>query len=227
MSIAWSTQFKTTWQRRALYFALPYAYRPPTLFASRAAVELGALVEVIALDEHLSATLLNAGAEASDILYICAHGQFRNHEYRATLHHDDWYPSRMYLGSRGPSVAIFDTCNLLDSKTWPVSGWLTGLGPNLRLVLGFASVAPMDSRSTERAIEFVDRLVAGDGLGTAWLRAVHTIGPSRAVAAALAIGDWGSDHPLAEPTAIIERATLDDLPFPPTLKPYAGLKLCH
>jgi hypothetical protein len=216
-----------------VYSRLPDAHRPPALFASFAAARLGASVTIISLDEQLSGSALAEAAEAADLLYICSHGEFRSHEYKVVLHNDEWYPSRTGLGRRGPSVAVFDTCFTLDpnDSNWSLR-WLNGIGPNLRLVLGFGSEAPMDRRATSRALHFIDRLEAGFGLGSAWLWAVHETTPKRFLGAAIAIGDLVSQTRFSDPIEIIERASLADLPLPPLTNPSLpgrpiALRLCH
>jgi hypothetical protein len=148
--------------------------------------------------------------EEVDLLYVSAHGELDSSIYRAVLQSSEWEPFVTGFGKSGPCVAIFDTCWLVDPADM---SWRTaiqnGAGPALRVVLGYATPATVSKGPATRGRAFVDNLLRGDGLSSAWLKAVHQSGPRGDRGVAVGLGDSEADA-----NAALD-AKFDEIPLTP------------
>jgi Family of unknown function (DUF6345) len=178
VGIGWSTHFPGGGLIRKLkYRRLRYAYRAPA-FVAEAMVADGSTLGFLNFDERLKVADLDGTNQALacsvDFLYVASHGEYTSSStYKLILHTGEWPVSGSDLGAGAPSVAAFDTCDLLDlnDPQWPTA-WQTA-GSSLRLLLGFASPATVAADSTLRGRVFAEKILAGDPIGPAWLQAVH------------------------------------------------------
>src|SRR5436309_482398 len=117
---------------------LEHAYRPPTLFASKMR-DGGHEVQFLLCDEILHISDLDGTSrtlqDGVQVLYVMTHGEFLMTGYEVGLHQTNWKPGTTGIGQNNLTVAIFDTCELIDTakiSNWQ-SVWGTSiLGPNLR-----------------------------------------------------------------------------------------------
>lgn len=229
VGIGWSTHFPGGgWLNKVRYRRLRYAYRAPA-FVAEGMVTDGSVLSFLRFDEALTASDLDgttdALAGAVDFFYVASHGTCATPgQYKLILHSGEWAVSGADLGSSGPSVATFDTCDLVDltDPGW-VSPWLTA-GPSLRLLLGFASPATVAQNSTLRGLEFATKILAGDPVAPSWLQAVHQNSYAGTdLAVAIAFGDDIADADWA-----LHDMTLADLPSPRLPgTPTASAEVCH
>lgn len=189
----------------------------------------GGHIRFIGIDERLSASDFDGSqqmlADSVDLLYVASHGEYTSAStYRLILHADEWSVSGLNLGAGGPSVAVFDTCDLLDlnDPQWPTA-WRSA-GAALRLLLGFASPATVATDSTLRGQVFAEKIVGGDPIGPAWLQAVHATSYAGIdLAVAVGFGDTAEDANWA-----LREMTLADLPTPRGDIPACiEIEVCH
>lgn len=213
VGVGWSTHFIGGGLLRQLrYRRLRYAYRAPA-FVAETLVADGSKLKFLNFDEGLQVADLDGTNQALacsvDLFYIASHGEYTSTStYKLILHSGDWQVSGLDLGNNAPSVAAFDTCDLLDlnDAQWH-SAWQSA-GPSLRLLLGFASPATVAIDSTLRGHDFAQKIVAGDPIGPAWLQAVHGNSyPGTDLGVAVGFGDDAADAYWA-----LHNMTLSDLP---------------
>jgi hypothetical protein len=172
-------------------------------------------VEVLSCDDLLEVKDVGKDAQAVDIFYIMAHGTFDQAGYSVLLHAADWQPAVAGLGGAPRlTVAIFDTCKLLDSArvpNWRAVWAVAGIGPHLRLLLGFDGPAVIDRESALRGLAFAEDILAGVPFARAWVGAVaKTCGHSQ-YRRAVAIGIGNSP---ADAQVILDTASLANMPGP-------------
>lgn len=217
LGVAWSTYFANKARRRL--WSLRFAYRAPSFFAAQMAQKnVRHPVGFLTFDDSLRADQLD-GTQAKiqedvEILYLTTHGSCSSRQYTAYLHGADWRPVQSGLGQRGPVVAGFDTCDLVDlsDPAW-ASPWQTSnIGPALRLILGFCSKADISEKPSQRGDGFAKEILAGVPFAEAWLRAVHTTSvhhQSCDYGIALALGDDPNDA-----DHVLRNASLQAWPLP-------------
>lgn len=213
---AWATFFHRrglTWLPR-----LTYAYRAPMLFGG-AASESGLFRGVVGgVDERARAGDYDGRrtrkADRFDLLYVGAHGRLRSHEFELLFHDDEWRPASAGLDGNGPRIAVFDACDLFDpaDPDWGLP-WVSQMRPNLRLVLGFGSLATISRGSALRGEEFAERLDSGQPVVTAWIGAVKSCSAHRRDRP-VAIG-FGRDE--AEADTVLHDADLKTITALPAL----------
>ncbi len=211
VGVAWATEFARPGLDRLRYRRLRYAYRAPSFFAG-SMLAGGCAVRFVRFDEELQLEHLDGTAgrltDDVDLLYVATHG-YCSSGYRVALRDADWAPCAGDFGASGPSVAVFDTCdlvNLNDPQWW--QAWVSAAGRSLRLLLGFASPATVAHVSTQRGRAFAERILSGDAVARSWLRAVKdTVFPGLDVGIAVAFGDTAHDAEWA-----LREMTLKDLP---------------
>jgi hypothetical protein len=168
----------------------------------------------------------NRIADSVDLLYVSTHGQSDISGYRVALRDADWAPCASGFGDAGPSVAIFDTCDLLNLRDpeW-YKPWITSkVGHSLRLLLGFASAATVAQTTTKRGHDFAKSILSGMPIGPAWLDVVHHIGYS-GMDLGIAVG-FGAN--LSDAEWSLNRMTLKDLPARRTRStPSVVIRACH
>ena len=197
LSISWSGDINRPGLKfLSRYPRLPDVYRGVSQFAG--ALEAAGFVELahIRCDEEATTKHLPGTHDDAEILYACGHGEINAGRYELCLHDKNWSVANGSLGGARLCVAIFDSCNLIDTANGTdVSHWnVTGLGPSIRLLLGFDGLAYMMRSATNRGLEFANNLVNGMPIADAWVWAVRktTIAPyNRAVA--IGIGDSVTD----------------------------------
>lgn len=224
IGVGWSTHFERGW-KSFYYRKLRYAYRAPAFFAE-AMLAAGANIKFLRFDEGLSAADLDGTsgklAESVEIFYCASHGEYKSSSYSVILCEKDWKPcarglgASAGLGTNGPSVAVFDTCDLLDPKdpNWP-NEWVSNVGLHLRLVLGFASPATVAADTTVRGKAFAEEIIKGNPIGPSWLRVnQNTKYPGTDRAVAIGFGDNASEADWA-----LHKMKLGDLPCPRKISP--------
>jgi hypothetical protein len=215
VGVAWSTYFERRGFQRLQYRRLRYAYRAPSYFLQGmlARDDHPAFLE---FDEDLTGADLsgfNASSAQLDILYVASHGMTTSSGYEVALNASDWAMMTSEFGKTGPKVVIFDTCDLVDtsSPNW-INNWRTSsIGPALRLVLGFSSLATVSQRSSIRGLAFAEEM-ARRPLAEAWYASIQEtsyIGTDHPIA--IALGDDDQDA-----RRVLEETTIDDLPGPRT-----------
>jgi hypothetical protein len=199
IGILWCTFF----QRRGFWrrpLQLRDAYRPPSLFASKMR-DAGHSVEFLVCDDILQLADLDGTTrtlqDSVDVLYVMTHGTFSGTGYDVYLHAANWLPGTTGIGNANLTVAIFDTCELIDSASiaqWQTTWGNAGLGVNLRLLLGFDGSAVIDRGSAARGKAFADNLLGGSTFADAWIKAVHSTTTSQyRRAVAIGVGDTPAD----------------------------------
>ena len=214
IGILWCTWFTGAWWIRP--WRLPYAYRPPALFASKMR-EAGHDVDVLVCDEELALSSLdgtqNRIQDGVDILYVMTHGNFASQGYKAELNVSRWLPAVTGIGTAAASklsVVIFDTCHLIDSAQNWEAAWAQNLGNSLRLILGFEGSVAIDQGSAVRGKAFANELLNGKTFADAWLIAADAsidYDPEYKKAVAIGIGDTMQDA-----QAILATADLANMP---------------
>lgn len=228
LGIGWSSHFKRSGLQSLLYRKLRYAYRAPAFFAE-GMLASGVNVSFLRFDETLRTADLDGTkdrlADSVELFYCASHGEYKPSSYSLILHQANWKPCNTGLGKNKLAVAIFDTCDLIDlnDNGWP-NPWITSAGPNLRLLLGFASPATVATDSTARGKAFASKIIAGDPIGPAWLEAVHSTAYAGAdLGVAVGFGDDPGDADWA-----LHTMTLADLPRPRTSStPVIEVEACH
>jgi hypothetical protein len=214
IGVGWSSHFERPGLQSLFYRKLRYAYRAPSFFLE-AMLANQALLKFLRFDEALVHGDLDGTdgqlAESADLVYFASHGEYKAHGYSLLLHESDWKPCSTGLGTGSLSVAVFDTCDLVDlnDSSWR-NDWISSVGTHLRLLLGFASPATVATDSTIRGKAFAEKIIAGEPLGHAWLRAVHDTAYAGADVG-VAIG-FGTDTPDAQ--WALHEMTLAHLPSP-------------
>jgi hypothetical protein len=186
--------------------------------------------DFLLIDENLDVKDFNgvraALQDSVDILYVCMHGKTAPGKYQAELYAADWQPFVTGIGNGpGPWIAVFDTCDLIDLSDPRLTGhakW--AVGQSLRLLLGFASLATVDTGPSGRGKAFATNLAAGLPVADAWLQAVHSTGfPGMDRAIAIAFGDNPSDA-----RTVLSSATLaSPAKARASATPAAAWKVCH
>ena len=214
IGIGWSSHFERPGLLSFRYRKLRYAYRAPSFFLE-AILANQAEVKFLRFDEELVHEDLDGTSgkigESADLVYFASHGEYKAHGYSLALHDADWQPCAKGLGTGSLSVAVFDTCDLVDlnDTSWR-DAWISSVGAHLRLLLGFASPATVAPDSTVRGKAFAEEIIAGNPIGHAWLDAVHENAyPGADVAVAIAFGVDTADAQWA-----LREMTLGDLPCP-------------
>ena len=229
IGVGWSSHFKRAGIQSLFYRKLRYAYRAPAFFLE-AMLANNAAVKFLRFDEALLPGDLDGTsghlAESVDLVYFASHGEYKAHSYSLILHGSDWKPCATGLGVSSLSVAVFDTCDLLDlnDSAWH-NAWVSGAGPHLRLLLGFASPATVATHSTARGKAFATKIIGGAPLGPAWLEAVHGTAYAGAdLGVAVGFGDDTADAKWA-----LDQMTLGDLPRPRSSSspPISAVRACH
>jgi hypothetical protein len=229
IGVGWSSHFKRTGVQSLFYRKLRYAYRAPAFFLEAMLAD-NAHIKFLRFDEALLPADLDGSpnqlAESVDLVYFASHGEYRAHSYSLILHGSDWKPCAKGLGTSSLSVAVFDTCDLLDlnDPAWN-DPWVSSVGLHLRLLLGFASPATVATDSTARGKAFAAKIISGDPLGPAWLEAVHGTAYAGAdLGVAIGFGDDAADADWA-----LHRMTLADLPRPrnSSSPPVTLVEACH
>ena len=208
----WCTHFSGT--RRVLrHRRLRYAYRAPSFFADEW-LRGGNRIEFLRFDESVDACDFDgtqaALAEHVDVLYIATHGSNNAAGYRTILHGSDWEPALGGFGPNGPSVVIFDTCDLvsLSNRNWNVPWEVPTVGRALRLVLGFSTPATVGQATSVRGRGFVQNLLAGDTFVDAWMGCiVGTSYQGTDQPVAIAFGDSATDA-----RTVLVSARLNNIP---------------
>jgi hypothetical protein len=215
IGVLWCSWFAGNWWSRP--WRLRYAYRPPSLFASKMR-GAGYDIEVMSCDEKVELAHLDGTKsfiqDDVEILYVMTHGDFQSGGYHAELNSSKWFPATSGLGSSSSSrlsVVIFDTCNLLDtSQSWQAK-WAQNLGKSVRLILGFEGNVAIDQGSALRGYAFACELVDNNRtFAEAWLLAAqnsmtHLTSSKKAVA--FGVGNSSSDA-----KAVLNTATLSNMP---------------
>jgi hypothetical protein len=153
------------------------AYRPPSLFAHLMRKK-SHTIELLYCDEQLKVTDLNGGTarihDDVEILYVTTHGAFSSTAgHEISLNTTTWFVNR--LGHNKLSVAIFDTCSMIDGTAAWRAGWTAAnLGTNLRLLLGFDGLSSLDRGLALRGQAFAENLDNGDTFADAWIKAVRS-----------------------------------------------------
>jgi hypothetical protein len=231
IGVGWSSHFHRTGLRNLYhhYRKLRYAYRAPAFFME-AMLANNATIKFLRFDESLVSADLNGNskqlAESVDLVYFSSHGEYKAHSYSLILHGSEWKPCDQGLGADSLSVAVFDTCDLLDlnDSAWH-NAWVSSVGPHFRLLLGFASPATVATDSTARGKAFAEKIIRGDPLGPAWLQAVHGTAYAGAdLGVAIGFGDDSADADWA-----LHDMTLADLPRPrkSSSTPITLVEACH
>jgi len=196
--------------------AIAYAYRPPSLFASQMRAA-GHEVHALICDEDLVASKLDGNPDrlqdGLEIFYVMTHGNFDRQGYQVELNSTQWRPPISGLAtlvSSTLSIAIFDTCHLIDStQNWQAL-WGKNLGKSLRLILGFEGTVAIDQGAALRGGAFAKELLAGKSFADAWLLAADAsidYDPEYKLAVAIGIGDSAQDA-----QAILASASLASMP---------------
>ncbi len=233
LGVGWCTRFTHPIKRKLWPSRLASAYRAPCFFAAEMSqAARGHPIEFMTFDEELMVDQLDGSKariqENSDVIYFSTHGGYSHGRYRVYLKRGEWFPTQVALGQKGPAIAVFDTCDLVDlsdanwSKEWQGSH----IGPALRLVLGFASLASDCDGSSSRGARFAKHMIAGKPVVEAWLTAVHSTAFDHDTydrGFAIALGDDPQD---ARDT--LDNATLGLWPGPRTGPViHIAWKLCH
>jgi hypothetical protein len=214
IGVLWCTHFQSRGFLKTP-LRLRSAYRPPSLFASKMR-DAGHNVEFLVCDEMLGVADFNGATRSlqdrAQILYLMTHGHFIGSGYDVYLHSTNWSPGATGIGRAKLAVAIFDTCELIDSKSlvsWQSIWSRASFGVQLRLMLGFDGPAVIDEASALRASAFAENLVNGSTFADSWITAVaKTCGHSQfRKAVAIGIGDT---MPGAQ--AVLNSASLASMP---------------
>jgi hypothetical protein len=178
--------------------------------------DAGHEVEFLVCDEMLDLADLNGTKRSlqdkAQILYLMTHGHFIGSGYDVYLHSTNWSPGVTGIGHSKLAVAIFDTCELIDTQSpvnWQSVWSRASLGVQLRLLLGFDGPAVIDQASALRADAFAENLVNGSTFADSWITAVaKTCGHSQyRKAVAIGIGDT-----MADAQAVLNSASLASMP---------------
>lgn len=197
VGVAWCTYFK---RPGLFYTGLRHGYRGAALFA--AAYRRAGVCDVQCIDvdedfdrENFDGTL-DRRAEAVDVFYAASHGELRGADFRLVLHLDDWYVAQSGLDGLGPTVAVFDACQLVDfgDPNWK-QPWQRIRRPHLRLVCGFESKATVSRGATLRGRSFAEALLRDEPVAAAWIDAVdaHSLRVRRDKPVVLGFGDSQQD----------------------------------
>jgi hypothetical protein len=191
LAIGWSTFFRRPFPKQLRFPKLRYAYRAPAHVLERLTTN-GGVLSVLRFDEHFGGDTLDSQLAGVDLLYLSTHGGQGSHGYETALTHEDWRISAGRLGHGGPRAVVFDTCDLVDTRSqdWPDFWKNAPFGPDLRLVLGFSSQATVSPETSCRGDAFGQLVLANEPLARAWLRAATgTIWPGLDKPIAIALGD--------------------------------------
>jgi hypothetical protein len=216
VTIGWCSEFHP----RITVPPLVHASRPPALFMHRLGLYVSAgqresAVSVIT-DENLGLRTATRDAiatiAASDIVYLTSHGGIRRGEYRFRMRDGEW-PVVQDMGTPGPAVIVFDTCELVKRHgTFNQAGWLAPGRRCPAIVLGFVGPVSAGYVSTGRGRAFAELLALGQTFAHAWAGAVMgTRASRRDLPIAVAFGTTE-----AEAKRVLETASLANMPVPTT-----------
>ncbi len=212
IGVLWCCYFnRNIWSLRR---QLPHAYRPPSLFASKMR-DAGHEVQFLVCDDMLQTSDLDGTTrklqDDVQLLYIMTHGKFYNTGYEAWLHAANWKPATTGIGQKNLAVAIFDTCELINSSggtNWQTVWQTATLGPNIRLLLGFDGAVAIDRAAALRGKAFAENLINGNTFADAWILAVKsTVKSIHSKAVAIGIGDKVPDA-----QTVLNTASLSSMP---------------
>jgi len=193
---------------------LQHAYRPPSLFASKMR-DASHEVQFLVCDDMLQTSDLDGTTrklqDDVQLLYIMTHGEFHSTGYEACLHAANWKPAAAGIGQKNLAVAVFDTCELIDSgsaTSWQTVWQGATLGSNIRLLLGFDGAVAIDRASALRGKAFAENLINGNTFADAWISAVKsTVKSVHSKAVAIGIGDTVPDA-----QSVLNTASLSSMP---------------
>jgi hypothetical protein len=218
LGIAWCSFFKRPGLLAPIrYPALKQAYRAPSLFTG-VMRDAGATVRHFACDDALDVAAYDGSAARHDddvhLLYVMTHGESNATSYTSLWNTVDWAPGVTGLGGRRLAVAVFDTCNLIDTSNHPqwTQVWQGAtLGSSLRVLLGFDGSATVDRGSAVRGKAFAELVCQGVPFADAWIRAVHNTSAfqSQGMDQAVAIGI--GDSP-ADASSVLATASIHQMP---------------
>ena len=105
---------------------------------------------------------------------MTTHGVFGTSGHEIVLNVGTWLVNR--LGHKNFSVAIFDTCSLIDGALAWQNAWSgANVGTKMRLLLGFDGKAAIDRGLALRGQAFAENLTSkGDTFSDAWIKAVNS-----------------------------------------------------
>lgn len=201
VGVAWATHFQRTGLQ--WYPRLRYGYRPASLFL-QAMIEGGARSGWVGCDEQLTHLSLDVGGPAQqvDILYVSSHGGPGANGYEVALHGADWPVLGGGFGIDGPTVVVFDCCDLSVAKP----DWETAkLGLSLRLILGFSGKASGARKAAVRGTAFADELNQ-QPIADAWCTAVQNTTVTAEHPVAIALGDT-----LLDAMTVLDKMTIGAL----------------
>jgi hypothetical protein len=134
-------------------------------------------VQLLVCDEELTTSDLD-GKKATlhddvEFLYVTTHGTFTQSGFEIFLNTSNWIVKS--LGQKNLSVAVFDTCWLIDrTQAWKQIWAGSGIGSKLRLLLGFEGQTVIDRGLALRGKGFAENLTAnGNTFADAWINAVR------------------------------------------------------
>jgi hypothetical protein len=173
IGILWCTYFDRGGKEN-LKLRVEEAYRPPSLFA-RVMQKQNHTIKLFCCDEQLEVTDLNGTTarlhDDVEILYVTTHGLFGQYGHEILLNANNWLVNG--LGQNNLSVAIFDTCSLIEqNQAWKTAWTKAKPGNKLRLLLGFDGPAGIDRGLALRGKAFAENLTGGDTFADAWIKAV-------------------------------------------------------
>jgi Family of unknown function (DUF6345) len=214
LGVVWATHFQRHGLNKLWYRRLRYAYRAPSLFLE-GMLASGAEVQLVTFDENLDDADLEPGGAAQqvDILYVATHGLRGSSGFELALHAGDWPLLGGGFGDHGPSIVIFDCCDLVDlgGTDWDEQWRTDKLGPELRLVLGFASPASVSLQASIRGTAFARELTTKP-VTDAWFVSIQAgsyVGTDKPVA--IAFGDDDQDA-----RNVLDQLCIGALPGPRT-----------
>ncbi|WP_427891346.1 DUF6345 domain-containing protein [Kribbella sp. GL6] len=214
IGVVWATHFQRQGLNKLWYRRLRYAYRAPSLFLE-GMLAAGAEAHLVTFDENLDDADLDPGGSAQqvDILYVATHGMRGANGFELALHANDWRLLGGGFGDNGPAIVIFDCCDLVDltAKDWDRQWRTDRLGPELRLILGFASPASVSLQASIRGTAFA-RELATKPVTDAWFVSIQAgsyVGTDKPVA--IAFGDDDQDA-----RNVLDQLSIGALPGPRT-----------
>ncbi len=175
VGVLWCTYFDRSGNEKRRW-RLSEAYRPACLFAG-VMQKAGHGVQLLVCDEELTTSDLD-GKKATlhddvEFLYVTTHGTFTQSGFEIFLNTSNWIVKS--LGQKNLSVAVFDTCWLIDrTQAWKQIWAGSGIGSKLRLLLGFEGQTVIDRGLALRGKGFAENLTAnGNTFADAWINAVR------------------------------------------------------
>jgi uncharacterized protein DUF6345 len=213
IGVTWCSIFKRPGVFAPISFrALKYAYRAPSLFASKMTTA-GYPVRSFACDEELRLAVFDGSVrtihDEVDFLYFASHGRFEPTGCEAFLHLTDWLPLTTGVGKSKLKIIVFDTCEMIIGSRDRTAEWSkVNMGPNVRMILGFDGSAASDQQRALRGLAFAEALLQGRTIAYSWIKAVRSTSTSQ-YSRAVAIG-LGDDD--ADAQSVLRSATLAAIP---------------